>query len=154
MFWWKAIQNGTKFRLLEIFKKRLALMLFIVKIYTGIYPRGNESKFLCEANIVKNGVNGLTMERETPSCLGCKLRCGFRKEIVASIEDWTELTKQDLVAVVTKVYGVPLAVLGGVLLFESIVFSIDSIGLLFILLSILPASIVLMTRWAKGSISD
>ena len=94
------------------------------------------------------------MERETPSCLGCNLRCGFRKERVASVEGLTVLTKQDLVAVVTKVYGVPLAVLGGVLLFESIVFSIDSIGLLFILLSILPISIFLMTRWAKEDISE
>ena len=102
----------------------------------------------------KNGVNGLTMERETPCCQGCSLRCGFRKERVASGEVVTELTKQDLVAVVTKVYGFPLAVLGAVLLFESIVFSIDSIGLLFILLSILPASIFLMTRWAKGTIAD
>ena len=105
-------------------------------------------------NIVKNGVDGLTMERETPSCLGCKLRCGFRKERVASVEGLTVLTKQDLVAVVTKVYGFPLVVLGAVLLVESSVFSIDSIELLFILLSILPASIFLMTRWAKETISD
>ena len=55
---------------------------------------------------------------------------------------------------VTKVYGFPLAVLGGLLWFESVVFSIDSIGLLFVLLSILPASIFLMTRWAKETISD
>ena len=103
---------------------------------------------------LKNGVNGLTMERETPSCQGCTLPCGLRKERISSVEVVTELTKQDLVAVVTKVYGFPLAVLGAVLLFESIVFSIDSIGLLFILLSILPASIALMTRWAKETISD
>ena len=64
----------------------------------------------------------------------------------------TEWTKQDLVAVVTKVYGFPLVVLGAVLLFERVVFSIDSIGLLFILLAILPASISLMTRCAKGTI--
>ena len=102
----------------------------------------------------KNGVNGLTMERETPSCLGCSLRCGFRKERGASVEVEAQLTKQDLVAVVTKVYGFPLAVLGGLLWFESVVFSIDSIGLLFVLLSILPASIFLMTRWAKGTISE
>ena len=96
----------------------------------------------------------MTMEHETPPCRGCSLRCGFRKERVASAEVLTELTKQDLVAVVTKVYGFPLAVLGAVLLFESVVFSIDSIGLLFILLSILPTSIFLMTRWAKRTISD
>ena len=93
------------------------------------------------------------MEYETPSCQGCSLRCGFRKERVASVEVLTEFTKQDLVAVVTKVYGFPLAVLGGILLLESVVFSIDSIWLLFILLSILPASIFLMTRWVKGTIS-
>ena len=89
------------------------------------------------------------MDHETPSCEGCSLRCGFRKERVASVEALTVLTKQDLVAVVTKVYGFPLAVLVGVLLFESVLFSTDSIGLLFILLSILPISIFLMTRWAK-----
>ena len=94
------------------------------------------------------------MEHETPSCKRCSLRCGLRKERVASVEVLTEFTKQDLVALVTKVYGFPLAVLGGILLLESVVFSIDSIWLLFILLSILPASIFLMTRWAKGSISD
>ena len=104
--------------------------------------------------ILKNGVNGLTMEYETPSCQGCSLRCGFRKERVASVEVLTELTKQDLLAVVTKVYGFPLAVLGVILLLERVVFSIDSIWLLFILLSILPASIFLMTRWAKWTISD
>ena len=102
----------------------------------------------------KNGVNGLTMERETPCCQGCSLRCGFRKERVASVEVLTEWTKQDLVAVVTKVYGFPLAVLGAVLLCESVVCSSDSIGLLLILLSILPASIFLMTRWAKRTIAD
>ena len=111
--------------------------------------RVNESKFLCEANILKNGVNGLTMGHKTPSCEGCSLRCGLGKERVASVEVLTGLTKQDLVAVVTKVYGFPLAVLGAVLLFESVVFSIDSIGLLLILLSILPASIFLMAQWAK-----
>ena len=89
------------------------------------------------------------MERETPSCEGCSLRCGFRKERVASVEVFTVLTKQDLVAVATKVYGFPLAVLVAVLSFESVLFSTDSIGLLFILLSILPISIFLMTRWAK-----
>ena len=94
------------------------------------------------------------MDHETPSCEGCSLQCGFRKERVASVEVLTEWTKQDLVAVVTKVYGFPLAVLGAVLLFESVVFSIDSIGLLLILLSTLPASIFLMTRWAKGTIAD
>ena len=103
MFWWQAIQNGTKFRLLEIFKKRLAFMLFIVKLFTGSYLRGNGSKFLCESNIIKNGVNGLTMERETPSCQGCTLPCGLRKERNSSVEVLTELTKQDLVGVVTKV---------------------------------------------------
>tara|TARA_Y100000766_G_scaffold272766_1_gene272954 strand:+ start:215 stop:541 length:327 start_codon:yes stop_codon:yes gene_type:complete len=103
---------------------------------------------------LKNGVNGLTMEHETPFCDGCRVRCGFRKERVTSAEISTELTKQDLVAVVTKVYGFPLAVLAAVVLFESIVFSIDLIGLLFILLSILPAGIFLMTRWAKRTISD
>ena len=103
---------------------------------------------------LKKGVNELTMEHETPSCQGCSLRCGFRKETVASVEGSTELTKRDLVSVSTKVYGFPLAVLGGLLWFESVVFSIDSIGLLFVLLSILPASIFLMTRWAKGTISE
>ena len=103
---------------------------------------------------LKNSVNGLTMEQETPSCVGCSLRCGFRKERVASAEVSTELTKQDLMAVVTKVYGFPLAVLGAVVLFESVLFSTDSIGLLFILLSILPISIFLMTRWAKEDISE
>ena len=105
-------------------------------------------------NTLKNGVNGLTMEHETPSCQGCRVRCGFCKERVASIEVWTELTNQDLVAVVSKVYGVPLAVLVTVLLFESVMFSSDSIGLLVILLSILPASIFLMARWAKENISE
>ena len=57
-------------------------------------------------------------------------------------------------AVVTKVYGFPLVVLGAVLFFERVVFSIDSIGVLFILLAILPASIFLMTRWAKRTVSD
>ena len=94
------------------------------------------------------------MENETPFCRGCSLRCGIHKERGASVEGLTELTNQDLLAVVTKVYGFPLIVLGFVLLFESVVFSIDSIGLLFILLSILPASIFLMTRWAKDTISD
>ena len=122
-------------------------------VLTGIYalPR---VIFLCEGNILKNGVNGLTMDHETPSCEGCSLRCGFRKERVASVEALAVLTKQDLVAVVTKVYGLPLAVLGAILLLESVVFSVDSIWLLFILLSILPASIFLMTRWAKEAISD
>ena len=60
------------------------------------------------------------MEHETPSCEGCSLRCGFRKERVASVEALAVLTKQDLVAVVTKVYGLPLAVLVAVLLFESV----------------------------------
>ena len=94
------------------------------------------------------------MDLETPSCQGCSLRCGFRKEGVTSVEVLTVLTKRDLVAVVTKVYGLPLAVLAGVLLFESVLFSTDSIGLLFILLSILPTSIFLMARWAKEDISE
>ena len=94
------------------------------------------------------------MDHETPSCEGCSLRCGFRKERVASVEALAVLTKRDLVAVVTKVYGLPLAVLVVVLLFESVLFSTDSIGLLFILLSILPISIFLMTRWAKEDISE
>ena len=94
------------------------------------------------------------MDHETPSCEGCSLRCGFRKERVASVEALAVLTKQDLVAVVTKVYGVPLAVLVVVLLIESVVFSTDSIRLLFILLSILPTSIFLMARWAKEDISE
>ena len=103
---------------------------------------------------LKSGVNGLTTEHEAPSCQQCRLQCCFRKERVASVKVSTVLTKQDLAAVVTKVYGFPLSVLVGVLLFESVVFSIDSIGLLFILLAILPASIFLMARWAKGTISD
>ena len=94
------------------------------------------------------------MDHETPSCKGCSLRCGFRKERVASVDALAVLTKRDLVAVVTKVYGLPLAFLVGVLLFESVLFSTDSIGLLFILLSILPIGIFLMTRWAKEDISE
>lgn len=101
------------------------------------------------SNYSKNGVNGLTMGHETPSCGGCSLRCGFRKERVPSAEYSTEMSNQDLVAVVSKVYGFPLAILGAVLWFESVFSPIDSIGLLFILLSILPASIFLMAQWAK-----
>ena len=103
---------------------------------------------------LKNRVNGLTMQHETPFCQRCSLRCDFRKERVASVEVLTELTNRDLVAVVTKVYGFPLAVLVAVVLLESVVFSIDSIGLLLVLLSISPASIFLMTRWAKENISE
>ena len=94
------------------------------------------------------------MDHETPSCEGCSLRCGFRKERVASVDALAVLTKRDLVAVVTKGYGLPLAFLVVVLLFESVLFSIDSIGLLFILVSILPISIFLMARWAKEDISE
>ena len=101
----------------------------------------------------KNGVDGLTMEHETPSCQGCNLRCGSHKERVLSAEGSTEMSNQDLAAVVSKVYGFPLAILGAVLWFESVVFPIDSMGLLFILLSILPASIFLMAQWAKRTIS-
>ena len=50
MFWWKAIQNGTKFGLLEIFKKRLAYMLPNVTVFAGIYEL-TRVIFLCEANI-------------------------------------------------------------------------------------------------------
>ena len=128
-------------------------MLPNVTVFTGIYEL-TRVIFLCEGNILKNGVNGLTMDHETPSCEGCSLRCGFRKERVASVEALAVLTKQDLVAVVTKVYGLPLAVLVAVLSFESVLFSTDSIGLIFILLSILPISIFLMTRSAKEDISE
>ena len=126
-------------------------MLPNVTVFTGIYEL-TRVIFLCEGNILKNGVNGLTMDHETPSCEGCSLRCGFRKERVASVEALAVLTKRDLVAVVTKVYGLPLMVLLTVLLLESVVVSIGSIGLLFILLSILPASIFLMARWAREDI--
>ena len=128
-------------------------MLPNVTVLTGIYalPR---VIFLCEGNILKNGVNGLTMDHETPSCEGCSLRCGFRKERVASVDALAVLTKRDLVAVVTKVYGFPLAVLVAAVLLESVLFPFNSIGLLFILLSILPASIFLMARWAKGAIYE
>ena len=131
----------------------MAYILPNVTVFTGIYEL-TRVNFLCEGNILKNGVNGLTMDHETPSCRGCILRCGFRKERVVSVEALAVLTKQDLVVVVTKVYGFPLAVLVAVLLFESVLFSTDSIVLLFVLLSILPISIFLMTRWAKEDISE
>ncbi len=94
----------------------------------------------------------MTIEHETPSCEGCSLRCGFRQERLRLIETSADLTSEDLMAVVTKVYGLPLMVLLTVLLLESVVVSIGSIGLLFILLSILPASIFLMARWAREDI--
>ncbi len=94
----------------------------------------------------------MTIEDETPSCEGCSLRCGVRQESLRLIETSADLTSGDLMTVVTKVYGLPLMVLLTVLLFESVVVSIGSIGLLFILLSILPASIFLMARWAREDI--
>ena len=95
----------------------------------------------------------MTIEHETPSCEGCILRCGIRQERLRLIDTSADLTSEGLMTVVTKVYGLPLLVLLTVLLLESAVASIGSIGLLFILLSILPASIFLMARWARKDIS-
>ena len=95
----------------------------------------------------------MTIEHETPSCERCSLRCGIRQERSRLIETSAVLTSEDLMIVVTKVYGLPLMVLLTVLVLESVVVSIGSIGLLFILLSILPASIFLMARWARKDIS-
>ena len=94
----------------------------------------------------------MTIEHETPSCEGSSLRCGFRQESLRWVEKSADLTSEDLMTVVTKVYGLPLIVLLTVLFFESVVVSIDSIGLLFILLSLLPASIFLTARWAREDI--
>ena len=95
----------------------------------------------------------MTIEHETPSCEGCSLRCGIRQERLRVIETSADLASKDLMKVVTKVYGLPLMVLLTVLLLESVVVSIGSIWFLFILLSILPASIFLMARWARQDIS-
>ena len=92
------------------------------------------------------------MEHETPSCQGCSLRCGIRQERLRLIETSADWTSEDLMTVVTKIYGLPLVVLLTVLLLESVVVSIGSIGLLFVLLSILPASMFLMARWARKDI--
>ena len=94
----------------------------------------------------------MTIEQETPSCERCSLRCGFRQERPRLDETSTDLTSEDLIVAVTKVYGVPLIALLAVLLLESVVVAVDSIGLLFILLSVLPASIFLMARWAREDI--
>ena len=93
----------------------------------------------------------MTIEHETPSCEGCSLRCGIRQERSRLIETSLEVTSENLMIIVTKVYGLPLMVLLSVLLLESVVGN-GSIGLLFILLSILPASIFLMARWAREDI--
>ena len=94
----------------------------------------------------------MTIEHETPSCEGCSMRCGIRRERLLLIETSADLTSEDLMIVVTKVYGLPLMVLLTVLVLESVVVSIGSMGLLFILLSILPASMFLMARWARKDI--
>jgi len=94
----------------------------------------------------------LTIEHETPSCVGCSLQCGIRQKRLLLIETPADLASKDLMTVVTKVYGAPLMVLLTVLLLESVVVSVGSIWLLFILLSILPASIFLMARWAREDI--
>ncbi len=94
----------------------------------------------------------MTIEDETPSCEGCSLRCGFRQERSELIEKSMDLTSQDLILVVTKIYGGPLMVLLVVLFFESVVFSVDSIALLFILLLVLLPSIFFMAGWARKDI--
>jgi len=80
------------------------------------------------------------------------MRCGFRQESLGLVEKSMDLASNDLMSVVTKVYGLPLIVLLVVLFFESVVFSIDSMALLVILLSVLPASIFLTTRWARAGV--
>ena len=94
----------------------------------------------------------MTIEHVTPSCERCTVRCGLRLERLVLVEKSVELSSRNLMSVVTKVYGFPLIILLVVLFFESVVFSIGSPGLLFILLAVLPASIFLMTRWAREDI--
>ena len=96
----------------------------------------------------------MTIDNEAPSCGGCSLRCGFRQERSRVIDEAVDLTSRDLTALVTKIYGIPLFVLLTVSWLESALVSIDLLGLLFILLSVLPASVFLMTHWARANISE
>ncbi len=82
------------------------------------------------------------------SCFGCHLRCDINK---AKRENTNAALQNDaefhgLAIIVSKIYGLPMVCLLGVISFDHLVFSLDRMVVLLVLIVFLPLILFLASR--------
>ena len=82
------------------------------------------------------------------ACFGCHLRCGVNKvkRENADLALQNEAEFDGLALIISKIYGLPMVCLLGVISFDHMVFSLEPIAVLFVLVIFLPVIMYMASR--------